>query len=273
MKLFFTDRPVPPDSPAYVERSADIKIRHLILQNTPVYLSAPPLTGKTSLLFRLGFFLLPMGFSFFYLRLSQETSPEELDSFLRDCSTVSARCVLIVDNVEKREGLLLVLRRWLYQHPDTPLVAAGTFLPYPGEISPLVEIALGFFYRPHVLQLVNLLGLKGEEARRTLEAIYYWSGGYPYIVQSLCAALAEGQSLEEAVEGFTRHDRNLLPTLREALLGTPEALDLYKRILKGERISYRQTVPLVRRVPALGALFRSDEKGFTRLSSPLLSCL
>jgi len=270
MKLFFPDRPVPPDSPAYVERPADIKARHLVLQGTPVYLSGPPLTGKTSLLFRLGYLLLAQGFSFFYLKLTLELAPSELEAFLEDCLRAEGKRLIAVDGLgENPEANLEAIKRWLYRHPGTPLVVAGTFYPYPGEISPLVEISLSFFYKPHILQLVNLLGL-GQEIT---EEIYRWSGGYPYIAHSLCAALAEGKKLEEAVESFKREDQNLLPKLRKALLTVPEASELYQRILQGEQINYRRIIPLFREAPSLRGLFRSDEKGYVRLSSPLLSSL
>ncbi len=271
MRLFFPNSPVPPDSPAYVERPADIKVRHLVLKGAPVYLSGPPLAGKTSLLLRLGFQLLAQGFSFFYLRLKPLFSPNELENFLSDCAGAGVRCLVAVDNFEHGgEAALAVLRHWVREHPGSPLIMAGTLSPYPGEISPFVEIALSFFYRPHILQLVTLLGLKGEEARRMVEELYRWSGGYPYIVQSLCAALARGESLEEAIEEFSRRDEKLLPLIKEALKGVPEALELYRRIISGEQVTYRQVIPLFRKAPALRALFRSDERGFVRLSSPLL---
>ncbi len=270
MRLFFPDRPVPPDSPAYVERPADIKARHLALQGTPVYLSGPPLTGKTSLLFRLGYLLLAQGFSFFYLKLTPELAPSELEAFLEDCPRAEGKSVIAVDGLgEKAEAYLDVLKRWLYRHPAYPLVVAGTFHPYPGEISPLVEISLSFFYKPHILQLVNLLGLGKEVA----EGLYRWSGGYPYIAHSLCAALAEGKGLEEAVERFKQEDQNLVPLLREALLTVPDAYELYRRILQGEQINYRRIIPLFREAPSLRGLFRSDEKGYVRLSSLILSSL
>ena len=274
MKLFFPNGPVPPDSPAYVERPADIKVRYLALKGASVYISGPPLAGKTSLLFRSGFLLLAQGFSFFYLRLTPDFPPEELEGFLKDCTGSGDKCIIAVDDLEHGgEMAITILRRWVSRHPGVPVVAAGAFFPLPGEISPLVDIALGFFYRPHILQLVTLLGLKGEEAKRVASELYRWSGGYPYITQSLCTALAEGKSLQEAVEDFPRRDRKLLPLLMKALEETPEALELYRRIIAGERISFNQVVPLFRRSPALRALFRSDERGFARLSSPLLGKL
>lgn len=272
MKLFFPGSPVPPDSPAYVERPADIKARYLALKGTPVYISGPPLAGKTSLLFRLGFLLLSQDFSFSYMRLEPGLWPGELENFLSYSLRASGKNVLLVDHLEHGgEEAFAMLGRWLRTHPGTPLVASGTFFPYPGEISPFVELAIGFFYRPHILQLVTLLGLKGEEARQTAAEIYRWSGGYPYIVQSLCAALAEGRSLKEAIEDFPRQDRELVPMIRKALQEVPEAFELYHRILAGEQLSYRRITSLFRKAPTLRALFRSDEKGFVRLSSPLLS--
>lgn len=270
MKLYFPDKPVPPDSPAYVERPADIKARHLVLQGTPVYLSGPPLTGKTSLLFRLGYLLLAQGLSFFYLKLTPELAPSDLEAFLEDCLRAKGNSLIAIDGLgENAEAYLDVLKRWLYRHPGSLLVVAGTFHPYPGEIAPLVEISLSFFYKPHILQLVNLLGL-GQE---TAEELYRWSGGYPYIAHNLCAALAEGKKLEEAVENFKREDRKLLPLLKEALLTVPEASELYWRILQGEQILHRRITHLFREAPSLRGLFRSDEKGYVRLSSPILSSL
>lgn len=271
MKRFFPHSPVPPDSPAYVERPADLKVRYLVLKGTPVYLSGPPLTGKTSLLLRLGCLLLSEGFSFFYVRLEPESPPDMLEAFLKDRPQVDGRLLLLVDDLENGgDAALAVLRSWIRHNPGIPLVAAGSLYLYPHEISPLVEINLGFFYKPHIMQLVGLLDLGEKETREIAESLYRWSGGYPYIAQNLCAALAEGRNVDEAVEDFIRRDKSLLPKLKEILSVSPEACDLYHRILKGEPVNYRQVVPLLRKSPFLRALVRSDERGLARLSSPIL---
>lgn len=271
MRRFFPHSPVPPDSPAYVERPADLKVRYLVLKGTPVYLSGPPLTGKTSLLLRLGFLLLSEGFSFFYVRLEPESPPDMLENFLKDRLRASGKLLLLVDDLENGgDAALSILRNWIRHNPGTPLVAAGSLYLYPQEISPMVEINLGFFYKPHVMQLAGLLDLDEKETRKIAESLYRWSGGYPYIAQNLCAALAEGKSVEEAVKDFIRRDKTLLPKLGEILSTSPEAHDLYHRILKGEPVNYRQVVPLLRKSPFLRALVRSDERGFARLSSPIL---
>ncbi len=270
MKRFFPCGPVPPDSPAYVERPADLKVRYLVLKGTPVYLSGPPLAGKTSLLLRLGFLLLPEGFSFFYMRLEPQSTSDVLETFLKDCLQFGGKLILLVDNLENGGyEALEILKAWIRHNPNMPLVAAGTLFPYPYEISPMVEINLGFFYKPHIMQLAGLLDLEGKEVRKIAESLYYWSGGYPYIAQNLCVALAEGKSMEEAVEELIHRDKNLLPTLRGVLSASPEAYNLYSRILEGELINYRHALPLFRKYPFLRALVRSDERGFARLSSPI----
>lgn len=67
--VFCTSGPVPPHSPAYVERAADRKARQCLLAMDCLWLAEPPGTGKTSLLHRLRAKAIPEGYTLAYVDL------------------------------------------------------------------------------------------------------------------------------------------------------------------------------------------------------------
>ena len=281
MSVFHTQGPVPPHSPSYAERPADAKVRELLLKGESVCLVGPPLIGKSSLLLKVGASLVPAGFEFQLLDsidLDALGLGEALEALWRKRAEIPGKLLVAIDGVGRSglEGVNSVLsqvRRLLEEARGAVIALAGTFLPRPGETAPLKEVRLGFFHRPQVMQLVSLLGLQGEALKTITDVIYRWSEGHPYVVQSLCALLegkghplSEGD-VEKAVMEFIRTDAKLLPAIRSALASSAEARQLAQEIRRGARVKYRAVLPLIRRHPALWACFRSDEKGFCRISA------
>ncbi|RLC81257.1 MAG: hypothetical protein DRI61_04195 [Chloroflexi bacterium] len=287
MGIFYVEGPVPHDAPSYAERPADLKVRHLLLKGHPVCLVGPPLVGKSSLLLRLGALLAPGGFEHRHVDVSLPigSSPlETLESFLEECSKAPQKLLVTVDGLEEflpgnLPSAFRLLRRFLKRKPEVLLVAGGTFIPSPGQISPFKEVRLGFLYRPQVLQIVSLLELEGQQLEGVTDAIYRWSGGHPYLVQSLCVILEQGgfpltgEGVGKAVKVLLQTDVRLLPRLLKALRADPGALQLARVLYEGGRVKFSAALPLIQRNPVLWGCFRSDEKGFCRFSSPLVRCI
>jgi WD40 repeat protein len=99
------------------------------------------------------------------------------------------------------------------------------------------------------------------EAGRLLERVLYWTGGHPCMTQRLCAAIAASSPAEEGrmpgpaeVDALCRElfltpavrdsDPSLMYVSSRLLTGheaVAEVLDLYARLLRGDRISYRES--------------------------------
>jgi WD40 repeat protein len=118
--------------------------------------------------------------------------------------------------------------------------------------------------------LPGLRAIDPNEAERWLDAIYGWTSGHPYMMQKLCAAIAEGErDVEAAVDRlFLRHGRTEDPNLEYAerrLVADARAtpmLRLYRRLLDGQRVPSDRDDPTqyALRLTGMAAEDRSGEQ-------------
>ena len=97
-QVFYTSGPVPPHSPAYVERAADREVRQRLLAMDCLWLAEPRGMGKTSLLHRLQAQPLPDGYILAYVDLEGLDQGSEARWYRSLCSRLALQ-------LEGAEGL------------------------------------------------------------------------------------------------------------------------------------------------------------------------
>jgi WD40 repeat protein len=122
------------------------------------------------------------------------------------------------------------------------------------------RIELHDFAEAEAAPLARGLGRKGDEGRRILKRVMFWTGGHPYLTQRLCQAVAEAGKVRKEADVdrvcdemfFSRpaqeRDHNLLFVRESMLRGEADVgglLELYARIRNHKTIQDQETNPLV----------------------------
>ncbi len=248
---FCTSGPVPPDSPAYVERETDHQLRRCLLAMDWVLLSAPRQMGKTSLIHRLQAQLAESGYATIYIDVRRSEHWELLtllQTLAKRAEDTSERMIVALDELNGvPESLLHTLKGLLIARRAEPRLGNLAFIlagEFAGRILPIREVALKDFYRPHVRQLVDLLGAEGDLAEAITDRVYYWTGGHPYLTQKMCSLLAEGdlpltaKSTDQAARRIWEEDAAHIPYVLEKLDAVPKAGEQLERILRGEKVRF-----------------------------------
>ena len=115
-----------------------------------------------------------------------------------------------------------------------------------------------------------------EEADRRLKRVLYWTGGHPYLSQSLCRAVrergAENGSAEESVDPWVeelflssraqREETNLKHARARLEKRGPEGrrlLQIYRRVRQGKPVPDQPTSPLFAQLKLAGVVKATDE--------------
>jgi hypothetical protein len=130
------------------------------------------------------------------------------------------------------------------------------------------RVRLSDFSVEQVRQLIARLGLSEATTTTLAEYVHYWTGGQPYLVQSLCSYLARASSPSRpdvcsAIQCLLQEDENHLPPLFDRLRADPKLLEYIQRILGGEPIKFNPSGDHVhRRLELLGLIKASADDGY-----------
>ena len=123
--------------------------------------------------------------------------------------------------------------------------------------------------------LASQLSDQDEQGRGLLSQVLYWTGGQPYLTAKLCRDMRFNQTIDgQGVDALVQTEFNSLARLEtqdvhfepmtrflKTRLGTPaESLELYRRILTGERVLDQTAQAYIEL--KLSGLVKRDGEGF-----------
>ena len=130
--------------------------------------------------------------------------------------------------------------------------------------------------------LASQLSDQDEQGRGLLSQVLYWTGGQPYLTAKLCRDMRFNQTIDgQGVDALVQTEFNSLARLEtqdvhfepmtrflKTRLGTPaESLELYRRILSGERMRDQTAQAFIEL--KLSGLVKRDGEGFLVVRNPI----
>jgi WD40 repeat protein len=227
----------------------------------------------------------------------QNASDGPLDRLMRIIEEVclggcSGRLVIFIDEIDivrslpfRADEFFAAIRACYNRRTDEPEWTALTFcLLGVATPSQLIQdprmtpfnighrIELTDFTPAEALPLSHGLCCPQHQSLEILDRILYWTGGHPYLTQRLCKAVADhaGPCSARTIDdlcgllflsaGAKVRDNNLL-FVRDRLLRSESdvagILDLYGRVLKGDRVRDDPTDPLISQLMLAGTVRRT----------------
>jgi tetratricopeptide (TPR) repeat protein len=244
----------------------------------------------------------------FWAAHPDDTPGQKLQRFFRDVAAPAAASPLIVflDEIESTlkfdfaDSLFTALRGMYNERGLVPSYARTSFsllgVATPNElikdrrttpynIGTTLELRSFDLRRDDLSMLAHALAEDAAFGQSLLARVLYWTGGQPFLTLKLCADLrdvaADSPAAVDALvhESFANLERvgrdvhfvQIVRFLQERLSSPLEVLDLYRRVLAGERI--REQPSLAHLELKLSGLVMRDSKGFLTLHNRIYARL
>ena len=119
----------------------------------------------------------------------------------------------------------------------------------------------------------------GMNVREISESIYYWTGGYPFLVSKLCKSIDENlgklwdtHHIQQAVNDLLREKNTLFENVTKNLKNHPEVYHLlYDVLIVGARRTFNIYETAIELSHRYGII--RDENGFVKIANPIFETL
>jgi hypothetical protein len=225
----------------------------------------------------------------------QDTAGQLLQRFFREqaCAQAAANIVVFLDEIDSTlkfpftDGLFTAIRGMYNERALEPAYQRVTFcllgVATPNElikdrrttaynVGTTLELRDFDLARDDLRPFIEQLSPDPRQGKAMLERVLYWTGGQPFLTAKLCAELkpssASGPSaIDEYVESVFAslercsnevHFQQILRFVETRLTRGLETLDLYRKVLAGERVR-EQTTPAHMELKLSGLVTRDTE--------------